>query len=68
MPVPSRDGAKAESDDAWFQVSQSPGSMGAKSYPGRSLQNEEDAWPYGAVQRTIINVEVVGVDAEKICS
>ena len=41
------------------------GSMGAKSYPGRVFKTKRMPGHMGAVQRTIINVEVVGVDAEK---
>ena len=41
------------------------GSMGAKSYPGRVFKTNKMPGHMGAVQRTIINVEVVGVDAEK---
>ena len=41
------------------------GSMGAKSYPGRVFKTKKMPGHMGAVQRTIINVEVVGVDAEK---
>ena len=41
------------------------GSMGAKSYPGRVLKTKRMPGHMGAVQRTIVNVEVVGVDAEK---
>ena len=41
------------------------GSMGAKSYPGRVFKTKKMPGHMGAVQRTIINVEVVGVNAEK---
>ena len=41
------------------------GSMGAKSYPGRVFKTKRMPGHMGAVQRTIVNVEVVGVDAEK---
>ena len=41
------------------------GSLGAKSYPGRVFKTKKMPGHMGAVQRTIINVEVVGVDAEK---
>ena len=41
------------------------GSMGAKSCPGRGFKTKKMPGHMGAVQRTIINVEVVGVDAEK---
>ena len=41
------------------------GSMGAKSYPGRVYKTKHMPRHIGAVQRTIVNVEVVGVDAEK---
>ncbi len=41
------------------------GSMGAKAYPGRVLKTKKMPGHMGSVQRTIINVEVVGVDAEK---
>lgn len=41
------------------------GSMGAKSYPGRVFKTKKMPGHLGAVQRTIVNVEVVGVDAEK---
>ena len=41
------------------------GSMGAKSYPGRVFKTTRMPGHMGAVQRTIVNVEVVGVDAEK---
>ena len=41
------------------------GAMGAKSYPGRVFKTKRMPGHMGAVQRTIVNVEVVGVDAEK---
>ena len=41
------------------------GSMGAKSYPGRVFKTKRMPGHLGAVQRTIVHVEVVGVDAEK---
>ena len=41
------------------------GSMGAKSYPGRVFKTKRMPGHMGAVQCTIVNVEVVGVDAEK---
>ena len=41
------------------------GSMGAKSYPGRVFKTKRMPGHMGAVQRTIVDVEDVGVDAEK---
>ena len=41
------------------------GSMGAKSYPGRVFKTKRMPGQMGAVQRTSVNVAVVGVDAEK---
>ena len=41
------------------------GSMGAKSDPGRVFKTKKMPGHLGSVQRTIINVKVAGVDAEK---
>jgi large subunit ribosomal protein L3 len=41
------------------------GSMGAKSDPGRVFKTKKMPGHLGSVQRTIINVKVAGVDADK---
>lgn len=41
------------------------GSMGAKSDPGRVFKTKKMPVHLGSVQRTIINVKVAGVDADK---
>ena len=41
------------------------GSMGAKSVPGRVFKTKKMPGHLGSVQRTIINVKVAGVDADK---
>ena len=46
-------------------VHRQPGSMGANSDPSRIFKNKKMAGQYGAEQVTILNLEVVKVDAEK---
>ena len=46
-------------------VHRQPGSMGANSTPSRIYKNKKMAGQYGNVQVTVLNLEVVKVDAEK---
>ena len=46
-------------------VHRQPGSMGANSTPSRIYKNKKMAGQYGNEQVTILNLEVVKVDAEK---
>lgn len=46
-------------------VHRQPGSMGANSSPSRIFKNKKMAGQYGNVQSTVLNLEVVRVDAEK---
>ena len=46
-------------------VHRQPGSMGANSTPSRIFKNKKMAGQYGNVQSTVLNLEVVRVDAEK---
>ena len=46
-------------------VHRQPGSMGANSTPSRIFKNKKMAGQYGNVQATVLNLEVVRVDAEK---
>ena len=46
-------------------VHRQPGSMGAKSSPSRIFKNKKMAGQYGNEQATVLNLEVVKVDAEK---
>ena len=46
-------------------VERAPGSIGQRQTPGRTFKNMKMAGHMGAVQRTIQNLQVVRVDAEK---
>ncbi len=46
-------------------VHRQPGSMGANSSPSRIFKNKKMAGQYGNEQATVLNLEVVKVDAEK---
>ena len=46
-------------------VHRQPGSMGANSSPSRIFKNKKMAGQYGNEQATVLNLEVVRVDAEK---
>ena len=46
-------------------VHRQPGSMGANSTPSRIYKNKKMAGQYGNEQVTVLNLEVVKVDAEK---
>ena len=46
-------------------VHRQPGSMGANSDPSRIFKNKKMAGQYGAEKVTVLNLEVVKVDAEK---
>lgn len=46
-------------------VHRQPGSMGANSTPSRIFKNKKMAGQYGNEQATVLNLEVVRVDAEK---
>ena len=46
-------------------VHRQPGSMGANSTPSRIFKNKKMAGQYGNDKLTVLNLEVVKVDAEK---